>query len=107
MNGENIFISQTCTRMDYKNYWCPVASASPQEQSQNGHPVYAKTSEGKYKWGECVLSCMETYNETSVLMTTALSPDMITHLKFASQPKHIFHEFSFKGYLSDIYIWKR
>ena len=100
MNGETFFISEICTRLDSDDYWCPVAGASPQ-------PVYGKTSEEKYKWGECALSCMETYNETSVLMTAALLPDVITHLKFASQPKHILHEFTFKGHLSDIYIWNR
>ena len=94
--------------MDYHKYWCPVASNSPQEQSLNGHPVHLKTSEGKYNWGECAVSCMESYNKTSVLMTAALSPDLITHLKFASsQLKDVFHDFTFKGYLSDIYIWKR
>ena len=107
MNGENIFIPRACTRMDYHKYWCPVASNSPQEQSLNGHPVHLKISEGKYKWGECALSCMETYNKTSVLMTGALSPDLISHLTFAGKLKQFFHEFTFKGYLSDIYIWKR
>ena len=107
MNGENIFIPRACTRMDYHKYWCPVASNSQQEQSLNGHPVLLKNSEGEYNWGECALSCMETYIKTSVLMTAALSPDLINHLTFASKLKRFFHEFTFKGYLSDIYIWKR
>ena len=87
--------------MDYLTYWCPVKRNPFQT-------TYQKTSEQNYYWGDCSLSCMETYNETSVLMTMELMPDLIENLKFATSEEKIVKDGSpFKGLLSEIYIWKR
>ena len=47
---------------------------------------------------------MEPFNESSILLTTSLTPELINQLTFAPESKN---PYGFKGLLSDVYIWKR
>ena len=98
LNGVETTINQPCTKIDYHTYWCPT-------ENNPSRKIYDHTSKSDiYSWGECSLSCMEPFNESSILLTTSITPKLINQLTFAPESKN---PYGFKGLLSDVYIWKR
>ena len=98
LNGVETTINQPCTKIDYHTYWCPA-------ENNTSRKIYDHTSKSDmYYWGECSLSCMEHFDENSILLTTSLTPNLINQLTFAPESKN---PYGFKGLLSDVYIWKR
>ena len=94
LNGIKTLISHPCTRLNYPKFWCPVNNSIPRK-------IYEQNS---FEWGECSLSCMEIRDENSVILTMNLSREMIKHFNFAEE---IEKSVTYKGSISDVYIWDR
>ena len=70
LNGQKKLITQTCTRLNWPNYWCPIQDKTLETGFDSSIS----------EWGECALSCMENFNETSPILTMAFTPDLMKSL---------------------------
>ena len=66
--------------------------------------VYEQDAFDIVKWGECALSCMDKKEKSSNILTMALSLKMLQNMSFAEQTTEAA---SYKGAISDIFIWNR
>ena len=90
-------VRQPCTRLNYPSYWCPVVSSTPKK-------VYEQDAFDTVKWGECALSCMDKKEKSSNILNMALSSKLLQNMSFAEQTTEAA---SYKGAISDIFIWNR
>ena len=70
LNGQKKLITQTCTRLNWPNYWCPIQDKTLETGFDSSIS----------EWGECALSCMEKFNETSPILKLAFTPRLMKSL---------------------------
>ena len=65
---------------------------------------YEQDAFDSVKWGECALSCMDKNDKSSNILKMALSSRLLQNLSFAEQSTEAA---SYKGAISDVFIWNR
>ena len=87
-----------CTNHNWQSYWCLVNLTSPDK-------IYNPALD---HWGECSLSCMflkenPKMEKLPLLISYNFSPDLFSSMQIGSE---INSKISFKGKISDFFIWE-
>ena len=91
-----------CTKFNFQEYWCPVKSDLNKNSSM--YISHGLNSGRPFPWGVCDMSCLENFNKSSVILTMEISPELMNSMTIAEE---IDEDTTYKGQISDLYIWDR
>ena len=102
VSHQKVNMTDRCTKFNFQEYWCPVKSNMNKNSST--YLSHGLRSGRPFPWGVCDMSCLENFNKSSVILTMEISPELMNSMTIAEE---IDEDTTYKGQISDLYIWDR
>ena len=102
VSHQKVNMTDRCTKFNFQEYWCPVKS--DMNKNSSTYLSHGLRSGRPFPWGVCDMSCLENFNKSSVILTMEISPELMNSMTIAEE---IDEDTTYKGQISDLYIWDR